>query len=79
SLQVAAEDVDPAGELDRARRRAIAYAAIRRMDPAQRRLMLQAYLRAESRESLARGHGLPTGTVKTHLRRSLLALRHTIQ
>ena len=62
-----------------AQRRAIALAAIRKMDPAKRNLILLAYFREQSRESLAKTHGIPTGTIKTNLRRSLLELRQSIQ
>ena len=70
---------DPADEIDMAQRRAIALAAIRKMDPAKRNLILLAYFREQSRESLAKTHGIPTGTIKTNLRRSLLELRQSIQ
>ena len=44
-----------------------------------RNLILLAYFREQSRESLAKTHGIPTGTIKTNLRRSLLELRQSIQ
>lgn len=79
SERVEASVPDPADEIDMAQRRAIALAAIRKMDPAKRNLILLAYFREQSRESLAKTHGIPTGTIKTNLRRSLLELRHSIQ
>src|SRR5436190_23804899 len=54
SARVEAEVIDPAEEIDLAKRRAIAFAAIRKMDPAKRDLILLAYVREQSRDSLAR-------------------------
>jgi RNA polymerase sigma-70 factor (ECF subfamily) len=79
SARVEAETLDPAEEIDMAQRRAIAFAAIRKMDPAKRELILLAYVREQSRDSLARTFGVPTGTIKTNLRRSLLELRQSMQ
>lgn len=70
---------DPADEIDMAQRRAVALAAIRKMDPAKRNLILLAYFREHSREKLAKTHGVPTGTIKTNLRRSLIELRKSMQ
>ena len=33
--------------------------------PAKRKLILQAYFREKSRDSLAQAYGMPTGTIKT--------------
>ena len=60
-------------------RRAIAFAAIRKMDPAKRNLILLAYFREQSRDDLAKTYGVPTGTIKTNLRRSLIELRQSMQ
>jgi RNA polymerase sigma-70 factor, ECF subfamily len=79
SARVEAETLDPTEEIDMAQRRAIAFAAIRKMDPAKRDLILLAYVREQSRDSLARTFGVPTGTIKTNLRRSLLELRQSMQ
>ena len=79
SARVETEAIDPAEEIDMAQRRAIAFAAIRKMDPAKRDLILLAYVREQSRDSLARTFGVPTGTIKTNLRRSLLELRQSMQ
>jgi len=79
SERVVASVPDPAEEIDMAQRRAIALAAIRKMDPAKRNLILLAYFRERSRESLAKSQGIPTGTIKTNLRRSLIELRQSIQ
>jgi RNA polymerase sigma-70 factor, ECF subfamily len=79
SARVEAETIDPAEEIDLAQRRTIAFAAIRKMDPAKRDLILLAYVREHSRDSLARALGVPTGTIKTNLRRSLIELRQSMQ
>lgn len=79
SARVDAGEPDPADEIDIAQRRAIAFAAIRRMDPAKRKLILLAYVREQSRDSLAKAYGVPTGTIKTNLRRSLIELRQSMQ
>jgi RNA polymerase sigma-70 factor (ECF subfamily) len=79
SARVEAEAIDPAEEIDLGQRRAIAFAAIRKMDPAKRDLILLAYVREQSRDSLAKAFGVPTGTIKTNLRRSLIELRQSMQ
>jgi RNA polymerase sigma factor (sigma-70 family) len=79
SARVAANEPDPAEEIDMAQRRAIAFAAIRKMDPAKRNLIMRAYIREQSRDSLAKVYGVPTGTIKTNLRRSLIELRESMQ
>ena len=79
SARVVADAPDPTEEIDIAQRRAIAFAAIRKMDPAKRELILLAYVREQSRDRLAKAYGVPTGTIKTNLRRSLLELRQSMQ
>jgi RNA polymerase sigma-70 factor (ECF subfamily) len=79
SARVEAEAIDPAEEIDMGQRRAIAFAAIRKMEPAKRDLILLAYVREQSRDSLAKTFGVPTGTIKTNLRRSLIELRQSMQ
>ncbi|MGQ0682025.1 RNA polymerase sigma factor [Bradyrhizobium sp.] len=79
SARIEASTPDPAEEIDMAQRRAIAFAAIRRMDPAKRDLILLAYFREQSRDNLGRALGMPTGTVKTNLRRSLIELRQSME
>jgi RNA polymerase sigma-70 factor, ECF subfamily len=78
STSIAAEVIDPAAEIETAQRRAIAFAALKKLSPEKRKLILQAYFRGQSRNSLARVHGMPTNTVKTHLRRTLIELREHI-
>ena len=79
SARVEADTADPAEEIELAQRRAVAFAAIRKMDPAKRKLILLAYVREQSRDNLAKAYGVPTGTIKTNLRRSLLELRQSMR
>ena len=79
SAHIAAIEPDPTDEIDMARRRAMAFAAIRKMDPAKRKLILLAYVRERSRDALAKAYGVPTGTIKTNLRRTLIELRESIE
>ena len=79
STRIAANEPDPADEIDMAQRQAIAFAAIRKMDPAKRNLIMLAYIREQSRDSLAKVYGVPTGTIKTNLRRSLMELRESMR
>jgi RNA polymerase sigma-70 factor (ECF subfamily) len=52
-----------------------AMAALRALDPVRRRLIVAAYLHGESREQLAKRFGVPAGTIKTWIRRSLIDTR----
>lgn len=79
TTRVETGEPDPAEEIDMAQRRAIAFAAIRKMDPAKRDLILRAYVREQSRDSLAKVFSVPTGTIKTNLRRSLIELRQSME
>jgi RNA polymerase sigma-70 factor, ECF subfamily len=79
TTRVEACEPDPADEIDMAQRRAIAFAAIRKMEPAKRDLILLAYVREQSRDSLAKVFSVPTGTIKTNLRRSLIELRQSME
>jgi RNA polymerase sigma-70 factor (ECF subfamily) len=79
TTRVEACEPDPVDEIDMAQRRAIAFAAIRKMEPAKRDLILLAYVREQSRDSLAKVFSVPTGTIKTNLRRSLIELRQSME
>ena len=48
---------------------------LNRLDERQRDLILRAYYRGDSREELARAFDTPVNTIKTWLRRGLLALK----
>ncbi len=62
-------------EFDYAEAEPIALEALTRLPEDRRRLVALAYLEGESRASLSRRFDVPVGTIKTWLRRTLLALR----
>lgn len=53
-------------------------AALHRLDPLPRQLVALAFLRGLSHDEIARQTALPLGTVKSHIRRALLALRELL-
>lgn len=61
---------------DRARPRVIN--ALRQLPPLKQELLSLAYIRGESRKQLAKRFGLPVGTVKTWLRRTLQVLEEAV-
>ncbi|MGO4512671.1 sigma-70 family RNA polymerase sigma factor [Bradyrhizobium sp. MOS001] len=69
------EDASPIDDLDFARAEPIAFGVLARLPEDRRRLVALAYLEGESRASLSRRFGVPVGTVKTWLHRTLLAMR----
>jgi RNA polymerase sigma-70 factor (ECF subfamily) len=77
-VTLASDDPDPVDELDLAQRRPWALAAFAQLPEDKRRLIMLAYLGDQSRQQLSKRFGLPTNTVKTHLRRALLELRATL-
>jgi RNA polymerase sigma-70 factor (ECF subfamily) len=60
-------------ELSQQQRNALS--ALRALDPMRRRLIVAAYLHGESREQLGKRFGVPAGTIKTWIRRSLIDTR----
>lgn len=52
-----------------------AFAALEKIDPVSRRLIVAAYLHGESRQDLSKRFGVPVNTVKTWIRRGLLEAR----
>lgn len=76
--ELAANDPDPIDEMDLAQLRPLALAAFARLPEDKRRMIVQAYLRDRSRQNLSMQLGIPTNTVKTHLRRALLELRANV-
>jgi len=60
-------------ELSQQQRNALS--ALRALDPMRRRLIVAAYLHGESREQLGKRFGVPAGTIKTWIRRSLMDTR----
>lgn len=53
--------------------------ALAALTPQQRRLVELAFLREQSHHEIAAGEGLPLGTVKSHIRRGLIALRAALK
>lgn len=64
--------------LEAADHRSQALAALRSLTPLQRSLIVAAYIHGESREQLAARFGTPVGTIKTWLRRAILAAQASI-
>ncbi|MBA4742984.1 MAG: sigma-70 family RNA polymerase sigma factor [Azoarcus sp.] len=55
------------------------HAALQHLDAQPRQLLALAFFRGLTHDEIAEHTGLPLGTVKSHLRRSLLKLRETLQ
>ncbi|MBW7973186.1 sigma-70 family RNA polymerase sigma factor [Bradyrhizobium sp. BR 10289] len=64
-----------AEEFDYASAEPLARGALARLPEDRRRLVALAYLEGESRASLSRRFGVPVGTIKTWLHRTILAVR----
>lgn len=65
----------PTEDFDYAEAEPIARGALARLPEDRRRLVALAYLEGESRASLSRRFGVPIGTIKTWLHRTILAVR----
>ena len=68
-----------ADEIDRSRQRALALSALRKLRPDKQKLIVQAYVDETSRSELAAQYNVPTGTMKTNIRRTVLDLRKLVQ
>jgi RNA polymerase sigma-70 factor (ECF subfamily) len=77
-LELAAESVDPLTARERSEELRRLLDCLGRLDPDERRLMLLAYYNGLSREQLATKFGRPVNTIKTCLRRSILAVRECL-
>ena len=77
-LERAAESVDPLAARERSEELRRLLNCLGRLDPDERRLMLLAYYNGLSREQLAAKLGRPINTIKTWLRRSILAVRECL-
>ncbi|MFE9538216.1 sigma-70 family RNA polymerase sigma factor [Streptomyces sp. NPDC006691] len=58
--------------------RALLSSSLRSLPPAQSRMVALAYYRDLTHAQIAQLTGVPLGTVKSHIRRGLLALRHQL-
>jgi len=65
----------PTEDFDYASAEPIARGALARLPEDRRRLVALAYLEGESRASLSQRFGVPVGTIKTWLHRTILAVR----
>ncbi|MCK1385670.1 sigma-70 family RNA polymerase sigma factor [Bradyrhizobium sp. 21] len=74
-LVSAAADPSPIDDFDYARAEPIARGVLAGLPEDRRRLVALAYLEGESRASLSQRYGVPVGTIKTWLHRTLLAVR----
>jgi len=78
ALEFAAEIADPLAGRERSEELRRLLDCLGRLDPEQRQLMLLAYCNGLSREQLASRLGRPVNTIKTWLRRSILAVRECL-
>jgi RNA polymerase sigma-70 factor (ECF subfamily) len=67
---------DAADDFDYDRARPIAATAIRQLPHDRQALLSLAYIEGESRQSLSKRFGVPVGTIKTWLRRTLETVRN---
>jgi RNA polymerase sigma-70 factor, ECF subfamily len=75
ALLVAEPTPDAADAFDYDRARPIAATLLRQLPDERQQLLSLAYIDGESRQSLAERFGVPVGTIKTWLRRSLETVR----
>ena len=75
ALQVPSPAADGTDEFDYDRARPIAASAIRQLPDDRQALLSLAYIDGESRQSLSVRFGVPVGTIKTWLRRTLETVR----
>ena len=73
-----ADDVTAQDLLLTVERSSTVYAALESLSPEQRQLLSLAFFRGYSHSEIAGFTGVPIGTVKTQIRRSLLALKGLI-
>jgi RNA polymerase sigma-70 factor (ECF subfamily) len=77
-----AESEDTAGDpldlLASARRDSLLHQTLSSLDPLKRQLIALAYYRGLTQDEIAAQTGMPLGTVKSHLRRTLAALRQAL-
>lgn len=74
-MEVPAGDPSVLEEIEISQDQAHALNALGNLDEMSRRLIIAAYLHGESREALSARFGIPVNTVKTWIRRGLLATR----
>jgi RNA polymerase sigma-70 factor (ECF subfamily) len=72
-------DEKPEDLLSVIQERSHVHAALSQLSPERRRLVSLAFLQGLSHQEIAEATGLPLGTVKSHLRRSLIQLRGALE
>lgn len=72
------DDAGPQDLLFAAQQGSRLQAALERLDPLRRQLVSLSFYRGLTQQEIAEHTGLPLGTVKSHLRRSLAALREAL-
>lgn len=75
ALSISEQVPDSADDFDYDRARPIAATAIRQLPHDRQTLLSLAYIDGESRQSLSKRFGVPVGTIKTWLRRTLETVR----
>lgn len=78
-LNVVGDDCSPLDRLQSSQDCGHALAALQALAPLQRRLIVAAYVRGESRDQLAQRFGAPANTIKTWLRRAIMDVRATVE
>lgn len=73
-----AHAADPLDLLEEVRRNSRLHRVLATLDPLRRQLVGLAFFRGLTQDEIAQQTGLPLGTVKSHLRRSLLGLREAL-
>jgi len=73
------EEVDGANQMERGELAGACAAALRRLPEAQGRALQLAFLRGWTHEEIASAEREPLGTIKTRIRRGLLALRQVLK
>lgn len=78
-MNVAGDDRSALDQLQSSQDCGHALAALQALAPLQRRLIVAAYVRGESRDQLALRFGAPANTIKTWLRRAIMDVRATLE
>ncbi len=70
---------DPLDLLETVQRDSTLHHCLRALDPLKRQMIALVFYRGLTHEEVAQHTGLPLGTVKSHMRRTLIALRHAMR
>ena len=79
SFEPAADEVDPLAARERSEGLASLIDCLGKLDEEKRAILMLAYYRGASRETLAKRFGRPVATIKTWLHRSLAQLRDCLE